>query len=68
MGILHWIFGFGNIQIETAALEGNFLFENAPDPHGVVHVISRNRQEVINRNSGDPAVRAEVQKPAVKVI
>ncbi|MDH3324472.1 MAG: hypothetical protein OEL89_02445, partial [Candidatus Peregrinibacteria bacterium] len=68
LGISHWLLGFGHIQIETAAADGNFLFENAPDPHGVVRLIVQNRHEALEKSIGNPTIRTEITKPSVTKI
>lgn len=45
-GIIRWLFGMGDIHIETAAMDGTLHFENAPKPHQVVRHITSNRQRV----------------------
>ena len=49
IGIWHFLFGFGDICIETAAMQGTLHFQEAPDPHKVVRHITRNRQAAIDR-------------------
>ncbi|MCK5460495.1 ion transporter [Candidatus Gracilibacteria bacterium] len=49
-GILHWLLKFGNIQIETAAIQGTLYFHDAPNPHEVVRHIIRNRQKILENN------------------
>ncbi len=46
IGLWHWLFGFGDIKVETPApgKAGVLTFENAPNPHEVVRHISHNRQ------------------------
>ena len=48
LGILHWLLGFGNIQIETASSVGVFHFHDSSDPHEVVQHISLNRQKTFD--------------------
>ncbi len=43
-GLLHWLLGFGDVQIETAARD-DLHFHDAPRPHRVVQHISINRQK-----------------------
>ncbi len=51
-GIIHWLFGFGDIQIETASSVGIIHFYDAPEPHDVVRHISRNRQIAFEAKTG----------------
>lgn len=34
-GVLPFFFGYGNVQIQTAAEQGRFVFEQIPNPEGV---------------------------------
>lgn len=43
----HFVFGFGDIQIETAAAKENQIFSDASDAEKVVEDIARNRQRVL---------------------
>lgn len=49
IGIWHFLFGFGDICIETASMQGTLSFPEAPDPHNVVRHITKNRQAAIDR-------------------
>jgi len=44
-GILNWIFGFGDIIIDTAAQKGAIIFSHSEHPHKAVDVISYYRQK-----------------------
>lgn len=46
-GIIRFLFGFGDIQIKTAAA-GDKTFRNIVNPHGVMSKISKNRQMVLD--------------------
>lgn len=46
-GFWRFLLGFGDIYIETAAVNGNQEFTNAADPHEAVQKISENRQASI---------------------
>ncbi len=47
IGIWHFIFGFGSVCIETAAVAGTLNFHDAPNPHEIVRHITANRQKSI---------------------
>jgi hypothetical protein len=49
---LHFLFGYGDIHIETAASSGNREFTDASEPHKVVGKISHNRQKYIEQKIG----------------
>ncbi len=49
IGIWHFLFGFGSVCIETAAVAGTLDFHDAPDPHEIVRHITANRQKSIER-------------------
>jgi len=46
-GIIHWLFKFGNIRLETASSAGIVNFNDTPKPHSVVQHISANRELVL---------------------
>lgn len=48
---IQFLFGYGNIHIETAASSGNREFRDASDPYKVVDRISRNRQKFIEKKT-----------------
>ncbi len=49
LGLFRWIFGVGDIHIQTADnTTDNLFFQNAPKPHHVVQTISANRQKLLN--------------------
>ncbi len=48
-GVFNWLFGIGEVQIETASQQGTLHFTEAPNPHDVVHHISVNRQKAIKK-------------------
>ncbi len=54
-GILNFFFGFGDIQIETAASSGNRTFTDVSNPHKVVEYISNNRQKAL-ASGGSPSM------------
>ena len=53
-GILHWLFGYGNLNIETASSAGVLLFKDAPHPHEIVRHISSNRQKISQAKMRNP--------------
>ncbi len=58
---LHYIFNFGSVQLETAAVEGEFIFNSVPDPSGVVAEIRR-RIEDCRRREEDERARQRAQE------
>jgi hypothetical protein len=53
LGIFRWIFGIGDVHIQTADnTTDNLFFQNAPAPHHVVRTISTNRQKLLNAREG----------------
>lgn len=48
-GFLRYIFGYGNVKIETAAAGGDREFHNICEPLAVVHKISANRVKAMER-------------------
>jgi len=50
----HFLFGLGDIQIETATAQKNQLFTDAADAQKVVDRISENRQKALARNDFRP--------------
>jgi membrane protein YdbS with pleckstrin-like domain len=40
-GFFQTIFNFGNVYIQTAGEQERFIFENVPDPHGIVNTIMK---------------------------
>ena len=62
LGIWRWLFGMGDILIETASKSGGELaFNNSPKPHKVVQHISANRQRVL-------AAREAIESRELEVI
>jgi len=64
-GILQFIFGFGDIHIETAATSGNREFTNVSDPIHVVERISQNRQKVLDKKNVATS-QSETQQEVIK--
>jgi CRP-like cAMP-binding protein/uncharacterized membrane protein YdbT with pleckstrin-like domain len=58
---LHYVFNFGFVQLETAAVEGEFIFNSVPDPSGVVAEIRR-RIEDCRRREEDERARQRAQE------
>ncbi len=56
-GVMRYVFGYGDVQIETASIGGNREFSNISDPMGVVHKISTNRIKAIEQ--GDYVLRKQ---------
>jgi hypothetical protein len=53
LGLFRWIFGIGDVHIQTADnTTDNLFFQNAPGPHHVVRTISTNRQKLLNAREG----------------
>lgn len=46
-GLIRWFFRFGDIIIDTSAMQGAITFKHAADPHKVVDEISKNRHDMI---------------------
>ncbi len=46
VGLIRWMFGMGDIHIETAANAATLFFEHSPKPNEVVRHISQNRLKV----------------------
>lgn len=61
LGLFRWLFGIGDIHIETAAMAGTLFFPNSPQPHKVVRRISANRQRIIT-------ARENVEEREVEII
>ncbi len=53
LGLFRWIFGIGDVHIQTADnTTDNLFFQNAPKPHHIVRTISTNRQKLLNAREG----------------
>ncbi len=67
LGIFRWIFGIGDIHIQTADnTTDNLFFQNAPGPHHVVRTISTNRQKLLNAREGRELEELEALKKIEK--
>ena len=53
-GFFRWMFRFGDVDIETAAATGNFVFEDAPEPQKVVQHIIQNRHIALEKIADHP--------------
>jgi alkanesulfonate monooxygenase SsuD/methylene tetrahydromethanopterin reductase-like flavin-dependent oxidoreductase (luciferase family) len=58
---LHWLFNFGNVNCQTAAEAGDFIFFAVPDPRAVAEEILA-RIERYRRREEDDAVRKRNQE------
>ncbi len=66
-GIWHWVFGFGDITIETPAAQGTMHFPHAKDPAKACNIISKNRLKAPHRIlESVPAQNAENNSPIVR--
>lgn len=48
-GLIRWLFKFGDIIIDTSAMQGAIVFKHAAEPHRVVDEISKNRHDMIRK-------------------
>ena len=55
----HFLFGFGDIQIKTAAENENQFFPDAADAQKAVDLISKNRQKVLARDDIAPILERQ---------
>lgn len=64
---LGYIFGFGDIKIDTAAANGTMVFESVSDPQEVVSHIVQNRQRVLaEENNGGASMHQKAVPGARK--
>jgi CRP-like cAMP-binding protein len=54
--VIHHIFNFGNVVLQTAATQGAFTFDSVPDPRGVIEIV-RQRIDGIRRFEEESAMR-----------
>jgi len=47
VGLLASLLNFGNLHIQTAAINKEFVIKNIPDPHGVKDTIAKQHDELI---------------------
>lgn len=62
----HWLFGYGDICVETAAEKGTMIFDNARKPRVAVKVISENRMKTSGsiRKASGPIAEPETPPPS----
>lgn len=53
--MLHYLFNYGNVRLETAAEEGSFTFDSVPNPSGVVTEIRRRIEAARRRQEEERA-------------
>lgn len=52
---LHYLLNFGNVRLETAAVQGEFTFDSVPNPNGVAAEIRRRIEEARRRDEQERA-------------
>lgn len=63
-GFVRWMLRYGDIIIETSAMQGAITFKHASEPFVVVDEISKNRQEILQQTTKASSVDPLIIAPA----
>jgi uncharacterized membrane protein YdbT with pleckstrin-like domain len=53
-GVMATLLGYGEVMVETASHEENFVFHEAPHPHDLAAMIMRHHRQVVGKDAASP--------------